>query len=270
LLAALLLIVASCTTGCRSTGTNQANPAVEQRSITPSQAALVAGAADAILLEAVAACHDLASHKYIVEYYQDDRGLAPPHRVLTTLRRTVTRLDAVPAYLLAEDGIVVASTDPGAVDQQFGDWYSFSTAMTSGVRVLPTISVAKRRRAFVISTPVRNADDSITGVVVLLHGGNAVKHALESYSSPTAFVFRDRYAIATNTSGRVLAAVAAVPPGEETGAIGGDLLELLDGLVPIGDSVVVDGRAYTLHRVPSRLPDWALIYGTPLRGDVGR
>jgi hypothetical protein len=237
-----------------------------QRSgITPPQAALIAGQADALLLEALAAAHDLSSHKFVLAYYRGETGSPPPHRVLTTLRRTASRLDAGAIHLLEEDGIVVASTNPVAVNQQFGDWFSFSKAMTSGARVLPTISVAKRWREFLISVPVRDARGSVTGAVVIQHAGSLMDRVLDwdRYPAPIAFVFRDRYAIATNGTWRSLDAVAAVPPGPGTRAFTGNLLELLNDLVPIGDSVTVDGQSYTLYRIPSRLPDWTLVYGTP-------
>jgi hypothetical protein len=268
--AAFVLLVASTVAGGQTADSSGpegvgVEPSAKQISITAPQAALIAGQADAFLLEALAACHDLASHKFVLEYYRDETGSPPPHRVLTTLRRTASRLDAAAVHLLEEDGIVVASTNPVAVNQQFGDWFSFSSAMKSGARVLPTISVAKRWREFLISVPVRDRNGSVTGAVVIQHAGSLMDRTLDwdRYSSPIAFVFRDRYAIATNGLWRSVEAVAAVPPSPGTTAFTGNLLELLDDLVPVGNDVTVNGQNYTLHRIPSRLPDWTLIYGTP-------
>ncbi|MEM8884612.1 MAG: PDC sensor domain-containing protein, partial [Planctomycetota bacterium] len=228
--------------GCKSRKNTEPEPSGTRLDATPAQAAFVAGVVDATLLEALAACHDLAAHKFVREYYEEEGRYPPRHRVLTTLRRTISRLDASAAFLVEEDGMVVASTEQVAVNQQFGDWFSFSNAMTADGLVLPTISVAKRRRAFVISVPVLKKDGSTTGVVVIAHDGSIVEPDLEMYPAPTAFVFRDRYAIATNRLGRRLEALAAVPPSGESTAFKGNLLKLLDGLVPIGDRVTVDGQ----------------------------
>jgi C4-dicarboxylate-specific signal transduction histidine kinase len=161
--------------------------------VVEAEAMLAVGIADAMLLEAIAACQDLAAHQYITEYYAENKKYPPRHRILTTLRRTVARLNAVGAYLLEEDGIVVTSTDPGAVNQQFGDWFSFADAMKSSHNVLPTISVAKRRRGFVISAPVLDKHQKITGVVASStmamslsgHSITAVRLRLSSFATGT-------------------------------------------------------------------------------------
>ena len=239
------------------------SPEAVASTVTRPEAAFIAGQADALLLEALAACRALATHKFVLQYYQAELKGAISHKVQTALRRTASRLDAGAVHLLGNDGMVILSTNPVAVNQRLGDWYSFDS-MRTDQRVLPTVSVAKRWREFLISVPVRDQRGGVIGEVVIQHGGSLMERVLDwdQHMAPFAFVFRDRYAIATNSSGRALEVLSAVPPASDAPAFTGGALDILDDLTPIGDRVVLEGRPYRLHRIPSRIADWSLVYGT--------
>jgi len=225
-------------------------------------AARIADELDQSLMRSVVACRALAENARIRAFYVDREE---PHRVLTVLRDLVMRARAMRASLLDDQGVVIASTDPGTVGYDFSQWRFFEEASRGRVVILPSVGFASDRRDLFVIVPVKDDDGEPRGAAVLRTPVGPLDRALADLPEPSAVVFRDRYVLATNRPRWGFHGLRRLD--ERGGSVDlddRDLLGVLDSVVPpIGETVVAEGVHYDVHRWPMFLQEWHLLVCVP-------
>ncbi|MHC4973705.1 MAG: cache domain-containing protein [Planctomycetota bacterium] len=225
-------------------------------------AAMIADELDQALMRSVVACRALAENARIRAFFVDGEE---PHRVLTVLRDLVMRSRAMMASLLDNEGVVIASTDPGRVGYDFSQWRFFEEASRGRIVILPSVGFASDRRDLFVIVPVKGEDGEPHGAAVLQTPVGPLDRALEGLPEPSAVVFRDRYVLATN---RPRWGFHGLRRLDERGATvdldDRDLLGVLDSVVPpIGETVESEGVSYDVHRWPMCMDEWHLLVCVP-------
>jgi C4-dicarboxylate-specific signal transduction histidine kinase len=251
---------------CVACSKRRSRPAEPQPpALDEAETARVADELDQALMRSVVACRALAENARIRAFYADR---SEPHRVLTVLRDLVMRSRAMRASLLDDEGLVIASTDPGTVGYDFSQWRFFEEASRGRIVILPSVGFASDRRDLYVIVPVTGEDGEACGAAVLRTPVGPLDRTLEDLPEPAAVVFRDRYVLATNRPRWGFHGLRSL---DERGATvdldDRNLLGVLDRVVPpIGDTVHADGMSYDVLRWPMFMEEWHLLVCVP-QGD---
>ncbi len=213
-------------------------------------------------------CKELARQKPVIAIIEDqsDDNLSRSTTLLNSIREI---LGASIVYIMDDTGLVIASSRTPSGSTLQGHNYRFRPYFTKAMKGFDfryaALGVTTNDRGVYFSSPIRNANNTISGVAVIKGGVKTIDHVLAVHATdgPLAIVSQDGIVFASTQKEWLYHAAYPLSP-QRLKEIAASRQFANNPLSPLPislntDTVTLNGTTYTVFKDPIALDSWQII-----------